>query len=92
MEYGQGNRYSELMGIRGRGSENAPEPSAALLWREESRRRGHGMGYSVERLNNHWSRPPLVHGQRSFESAMNYFFPDAPPMSDEMGEFEGRAH
>lgn len=92
MSYGQGNRYAELMGLRGASSENAPEPAAAKMWRDESIRSGHGMGYSVERLNNEWARPPLAHGQRSFESAMNYLFSEAPPIADEMGEFEGRPH
>ena len=60
MSYGQGNRYAELMGLRGASSENAPEPAAAKMWRDESIRSGHGMGYSVERLNNEWARPPLA--------------------------------
>ena len=88
MEYGQGNRYSELMGLLGSTSENSPEPSAALLWKEESTRPGHGMGYSVERLNNEWSRPPLAHGKRSFESAMNYFSRCTTHVRRN-GEFEG---
>ena len=50
MTYGQGNRYAELMGLRGASSENAPEPAAAKLWRKEVARKGHGMGYAVERL------------------------------------------
>ena len=29
-------------------------------------------------------------GRRSFEAAMRYMFPGAPPITDEMGEYEGR--
>ena len=79
------------MKLRGATSENAPEPLSAALWRSQVvKTTAHGLGYSVERTNMEWSRPNGA--KRSFESAMNYFFDGQPPMSDEMGEFEGREH
>jgi hypothetical protein len=79
------------MKLRGASSENAPEPLSAALWRSQVvKTTAHGLGYSVERTNMEWSRPNGA--KRSFESAMNYFFDGQPPMSDEMGEFEGREH
>jgi hypothetical protein len=79
------------MKIRGASSENAPEPLSSMLWKKTviKSSKGHGLGWAVERTNGEWSRPSGK--KRSFESAMNYFFKDQPPMSDEMGEFEGRA-
>ena len=83
-----------MMKIRGASSENAPEPVASSLWKDQLvESTSHGLGYAVERTNGEWSKPLTKGGgeKRSFESAMNYLFADAPPMSDEMGEFEGRA-
>ena len=91
LPYGQGNGYAPYMRMRGSDSENAPEPISAALWKSRAvQKSAHGLGYAVERTNGEWSRPQGA--KPSFESAMNYFFSEQPPMSDEMGEFEGRAH
>jgi hypothetical protein len=90
LPYGQDSKFSSLMTIRGASTENAPEPLSSKLWASQLIKTSkHGLGYSVERTNGEWSRPNGA--KKSFESAMNYFFADQPPMSDEMGEFEGRA-
>ena len=79
------------MRIRGASSENAPEPISAALWKSQVAGKKHGLGYAVERTNGEWSKPHSG-AKRSFESAMNYLFSEGAPMSEEMGEFEGRAH
>ena len=89
--YGDGNAFAQFMALRDSRSENAPVPAAAAVF-QQLREYGvhHNPGMAVERTAGLFQTPRGK--SRSFESAMMYLFSDAPPMLDEMGDYEIRPH
>ena len=86
--YGDGNAFAQFMALRTLARRMRPSPRPQQFFSSSEYGVHHNPGMAVERTAGLSEFP----GKSRSESAMMYLFSDAPPMLDEMGDYEIRPH